>query len=370
MVVGITTLVSSKELTGLGKYIVHLIEGLQKIESEHEFVIFVNKDYDEKIEIFNHRFRKVVVNIPHNPRIVMRPIFFLWHNLWFGFLLRKHKIDLLHLPNSIPLFNMWNIPTVVTIHDAGEYTVKKYTQMRQFLRKVASETSSKRVNRIITVSEFSKQEISKFLHVNPDKISVTYPGLTLKFNKKVRTEVLTQNIPFFLHVGGNRLNKNLVNVTEAFLNIKSNIEVGLITIGKGDTHLMSRYKLHEYEKRGVYFKGYISDKEFLTLNRNALALIFPSIHEGFGLPITEAIACGTPVITSNITSMPEVGGDAAHYVDPYCVDSIREGMEKLLNDEKYRNSLIKKGLERYKKFSWEEAAKKTIEVYERAIKNE
>lgn len=102
--------------------------------------------------------------------------------------------------------------------------------------------------------------------------------------------------------------------------------------------------------------------------KNALALIFPFIHEGFGLPIIEAMACGTPVISSNTTSMPEVGGDAIHFVNPYSVNSIKAGMEKIIEDEDYRNYLIKKGYVQVKRFSWEETAKKTIEIYEKAAK--
>lgn len=368
MVIGITTLVSSKEITGLGKYIVHLIDGLQKVESEHKFIIFVNKDLDKKIEIYNPRFKKIVVKIPHNPRIIMRPFFFLWHNMWFGWLLKKYCIEILHIPNSIPLCNTWNIPSVVTIHDVGEYSIRKYTRIRQFLRKVASNSSSKRVNKIITVSESSKQEILKYLQVDSDLVIVTYLAPALDFRKVERIKSPLQTTPYFLHVGGNRLNKNLSRVTKAFTDLNTNIADKLISIGKDDTQLMSVDELQVFEKKGIYYKGYINEKDLIGHYKNALALIFPSIHEGFGLPIIEAMACGTPVISSNTTSMPEVGGDAIHYVNPNSVNSIKAGMEKIIEDQDYRKGLIKKGYVQVKRFSLEETAKKTIEVYEKAGK--
>lgn len=358
MNIAISTLVNSTVKNGLNKYIRYLIDYLQKTDSEHRFFILVNKEFDELINVWHPYFKKVLLNIPHHPRIIMRPLYFGWQNLFSKGFFRYHEINVFHIPNPIPLYYSFDVPTVVTVHDLAEYEVKRYTFFRQKMRMIATESSVKHSAHILTVSQYSKSQIEEKLEVSPDSIHVTYPGLTLMGDfSKLKSKKCRR--PYFLHVGGSRPNKNIPAIIQAFYDLSVSSSIELHFVGTPvDSDL--------YSDNNVIFHGEVSEKKLIELYKNAFALVYPSLYEGFGLPITEAMACGTPVITSNITSMPEIGGDAVHYVNPTSISSIREGMEKLLTDEEYRQSLIHKGLRQYKKFSWEEAARKTIEVYEKA----
>lgn len=362
MNIAISTLVSSTKQNGVFKYISYLVEHLQEAESPHKYFIIVNREFDKALKIKASNFQKIIVDIPHHPRLIMRPVYFIWQHTMIKKILRDYKIDVFHSPNPVPLFTTFEIPYVVTIHDLAEFYVKRYSPFRQKLRIWATETSGRLVKEIVTVSEYSKIQIKTELEVSEDKIHVTYPGLTLLQSNYTEDSDFDGKL-FFLHVGGSRSNKNVERIINAFQKVRENYNAELYFVG--EPKFLNK---KNSELSGIVHYGQVSEEELIFLYKNAHALIYPSLYEGFGLPILEAMASGTPVITSNITSMPEVGGDAVHFVDPYSVDSIRAGMEKLLNDEEYRNSLIQKGLKRYKRFSWEEAARKTIEVYEKAAK--
>ena len=358
----ISTLVNPDFNNGLGKYIKYLINSLQEIDSNHHFFIIVNLELSNKIDIYNHKFKKIVVDIPHHPRVFMRPVYFFWQHSFFKSLLKKNMIDVFHSPNPVPIFSTFGTPYVVTIHDVAEYSIQRFSPFRQKLRIWATESSAKLSKEIITVSKYSQSEIVKKLNRESKNVHITYPGLTLnpEFDDKIEFSK-----PYFLHVGGSRPNKNVRALISAFRGIKKK-DIELYIVGNTQGIMVDQREKKKLEKEGIYLKGLVSNEELVTYYKNAIALVYPSLYEGFGLPILEAMACGIPVITSNCTSMPEVGGEAVHYVDPYSIESIRVGMEKILTDEDYRQDLIRKGLKRYKKFSWEEAARKTIEVYEMA----
>ncbi len=369
MNIGISTLMSSKEIKGVGKYIVYLINALQKVDQKNKYYIFVNNDFDDLIKINNQNFKKIKINIPHQPRWLMRPIYFIWQNTLAKRHYSKYGIDVIHLPNAIPLIRSKNYAQIVTVHDIAEcVSVPRYTIMRQKFRILATKMSANNSDNIITVSNFSKSEISETFSINPENIMVAYLGVPKHYDvvNRRKHHSLNYSRPYFIHVGGGNRNKNTTRIVESYLLLASNKLTDLIFVGSPKPKIAFSRTAYEWEQMGIHFVDYIEEDKLFDLYHNAIALIYPSLYEGFGLPITEAMSCGIPVITSNITSMPEVGGDAVHYVDPYSVESIKKGMEKLLSDEPYRRSLIKKGLERYKQFTWEEAAHKTIEVYEKA----
>ncbi len=357
----ITTIVTSNSPNGLIRYIQGLLDGLQELNNcNNIYYILVNKELDESIKLRHKNFKKIKVSIPFYPRIVMRPLYFLWQNLFLNNIIKTYKIDLFHSPNSMPIFNTYGIPFIVTIHDIAEFSFKRHNSLKQWFRRYVAKKSAKIASAIITVSDFSRNEIERTLKANKNKVFVTHLASKIASNLKDEINIDT---PFFLHVGGSKANKNIENIVEAFLKL-NNKEYKLIFIG--DTREL-RYQVNQQRilnKNGIHFKGFVSESELETYYTNAFALVYPSLYEGFGLPIIEAMGVGLPVITSNTTSMPEISENAALLVEPTNVQSISNAMNLLIEDEYIRSGLILKGIERHKNFSWIKTAIETEKTYE------
>lgn len=231
--------------------------------------------------------------------------------------------------------------------------------------------------RIATVSEFSKSDIVKQYAVEPEKIDVVYNGANEAFKplaeqqkKKVR-EKYSFGMPYFIFIGALHPRKNLDNLFLAFDEFKksasSNIKLLIVGHQKWWTERIRKaYEKMQY-KDEVIFCGRLPSEELYLLLASALALAYVSYFEGFGIPIVEAFYCDTPVITSNITSMPEVAGNAALLVDPFSVDSISSAMAKIANDENLRKELVSRSRERRQLFSWQRSADLLWSSIEKAL---
>ncbi len=368
MNIAITTHVNPAISNGLGQYIRYLVKGLEEVDSKHQFYIIVNQAFDEFLEISHPNFKKIRLDIPHHPRSIMRPAYFLWQNLRAGKLFRKYEIDVFHLPNPVPIFNTFGVPHVVTIHDAAEFTNYRHTNLHRRFRIFVNNSAAQKASAILTVSEFSKAEISRFIEVEKSKIHVAHPGVTVKPAAEVRPKSHRAEKPYFLHVGGTRSNKNTERIINAFLSSDCQKGMNLYFVGERSYLNQSVAELKKLEDKGIYFVGYIPEEELVSYYQGALGLVYPSLYEGFGLPVLEAMSLGVPVITAGCASMPEVAGKAALFVNPEDELSIQQAMEKLMEDEPLRESLKKKGLERSQKFDWKTAAQKTILAYEDAAK--
>ena len=226
---------------------------------------------------------------------------------------------------------------------------------------------------IITVSESTKNEIlDLFPKIDRDKITVTHEASDLKPAEGVDSNRLYEHfndLPqhYLLSVGTLEPRKNLKRLIQAFseLKVANKIQdVGLVLVGgRGWLDSGVGADQEELSKQGIFPLGFVADEWLPQLYSNALAFVYPSIHEGFGLPPLEAMSCGAPVILSETSSLPEVGGDAALYVDPFSIDSIQSAIEKIVNDSELRNALSEKSLLQSRKFSWDETARLTEEVY-------
>jgi len=227
-----------------------------------------------------------------------------------------------------------------------------------------------KADRIITDSRSTASDIQKSYKIHSDKITVIYPG----------TPALTENLTagsnknrfvskkYFLFMGTLDPRKNFDRIFKAFERIEPQCyDMHLVIVGgKGwkSKSFIKKIRLHPLNGY-LHLTGYVDRDQLASFYSNALCLLFPSLYEGFGLPILEAMACGTPVITSNISSMPEVAGDAALLVDPYDVGALAKAMRQILTNEKLRERLVKKGFERVKEFSWERCARDTLGVFNR-----
>jgi glycosyltransferase involved in cell wall biosynthesis len=308
------------------------------------------------------------------------PFLFIW---FFEFsvkkALKKIRPDLFFSPDGY-LSLRSDVPQVAQFHDLNfEHFPKDMPKIHLWHYKTFFPRFARKAKRIVTVSEFSKQDIVDCYAIDPSKIDVAYNGVNEKFEpismeeQNAIREHYTQGNPYFMFVGSLHPRKNLARLFTAFDLFKSQTpsDVKLLIVGEKrwwSEPIEQAYSQMRF-KDDVVFAGRLSAEDLHKVTAAALASVYVSYFEGFGIPILEAFRCDTPVITSNVTSMPEVAGDAALLINPFNEASIAEGMMEIL-DENVRKTLIEKGRERVKDFSWDRAADAIWSCLMKAIKKE
>lgn len=348
-------------VTGVQRYSIEMVSRLSNLQSHYQFVVVAPPG-------------KLVSMVP-NLRQDKFPIAgHLWEQLRLPWLVKKMKADLLWCPANTASLPNFGVPLVVTLHDAAmfagpEWFSPAFALYYRFLIPMFGRVASK----IITVSLFSRQELVKYGLVSRlDDIEVVYNGLTpLKEKKNGATKTLEQlqGKNYVLCLGSRDPRKNLSRLLAAWNNIPDKIRNGrvLAIAGKADK-IFSKEKFPNVPN-GVLFLGYVPDEQLFDLYSGADAFVFPSIYEGFGLPPLEAMSCGTPVLVSNVASLPEVCGDAALYCNPYEIDDISSKLIKLLTDKSLVIELRKRGIERAKYFSWENSARQLVAIFDEVLRN-
>lgn len=264
--------------------------------------------------------------------------------------IKKDGNDLVLFPGYIPpLFSRADF--IFTIHDLNHLDRSDNSnRLKRIFYNVFIRRGCCKAKYIFTVSEFSKEKIIDWAGVNPDKVINVGNGVDEKYNENVIP--FNPGYPYFLSVSNRKPHKNEKRIIEAFFNADLNFEIKLVFTGKSTTELVDFINRKGNLSR-VVFTGYIDESMLPSLYKGALALVFPSLYEGFGLPVIEAMACGTPVITSTTTSLPEVAGDAALLVDPMSVAEISNSILRIVNEPELRNNLIARGYSRTKVFTWD-----------------
>jgi glycosyltransferase involved in cell wall biosynthesis len=267
--------------------------------------------------------------------------------------------------------------SVVTIHDCIHLMFPQYlpNRLAYLYARGSMWSATRKADRILTVSEASKRDILRFFNVAPEKVSVIYNAIDERFLQpadqtqmdRVRQRYQLDR-PFVLYVGNIKPHKNVERLIAAFGQARSALqldELKLLVIGDD----LSRYPAlrqtvhrHKLDKH-VRFLGFQPAETLSSFYRLARAFVFPSLYEGFGLPPLEAMACGTPVVTSSVSSMPEVAGDAAVLVDPQNVEAIAEGIRRVMTDDALRGELVAKGHLRARQFSWAESVARIHRTY-------
>jgi glycosyltransferase involved in cell wall biosynthesis len=378
---------------GLGRYIQEVTDNILEMDKENQYIIFLNKDNYDELSANKKNVEKVLVDVRW---------YTLKEQLIMPFLIWKKKLDLIHFPHfNVPIF----VPTkfVVTIHDLilTKFPTPRATTLGPVLYKLKNaaykiiiHAAIKRAKKIFAVSEFTKKDIIEQFRAPSDKIKVTYEGVadtikeekrrdfhTNEFYSDDRKTLLSYNIKkkFFLYVGNAYPHKNLERLLEVFSRFRrqySNIQ--LILVGKDDyfyKRLKEKAKKNDLwmEKEGsnpVVFAGYVKDEDLRVLYRNALAYVFPSCYEGFGLPPLEAMANNCLVLSSNRASMPEVLGEAAIYFDPEKEEDIIDKLKQAIHlDIDTAKELKRRGAEQVKKYSWQKCAQNTHEIYMNILKS-
>jgi len=292
----------------------------------------------------------------------------------------KEQVELgLKLHSNISLFwsPHYNIPLLyrgnllVTVHDLFHLAMPDLVKgfHKRLYAKTMFSQLCRRAKAIICISEFTKNELIRLAHCKEDKIRLIPNGVDQSW-RYVKKQNNPYYKPFFLFVGNVKPHKNIKNLIRGYALIKDQIEQDLIIVGKKDGFLTGDDEaIVEAGKLGsrINFSGFIDNETLIQYYKNADALVFPSLYEGFGLPPLEAMICGCPIIVSNKSSLPEVCGDAALYCDPYSITDISEKMIMFSRNSSLRETLVQKGYTRAERFSWEECAKKTISVIQEIL---
>jgi glycosyltransferase involved in cell wall biosynthesis len=372
--IAITALTTPASKRGVGRYLTNLIAQLQQLDSENEYTIYTAADNYSIFDIHAPNFNEVRLPLTHHPRWLMRPLYHLWQHTLLMLHMKRLGVDLFHLPNTLPLFFSL-VPTVITIHDLTEFKVRgKYNWLRQKFRMAILPVAVRKANRVIAVSGSTKSDLVKTLGVPDGKIDVIYQAADtdLVCNPEVSAaELLGTRYGvrgrYILYVGTMLKHKNLPRLIRAFALLKNRdgLPHSLVIAGKRGAGYDEC--LAAVEECGVQdsviFTGYLPDEELAAFYRGADLFVFPSLYEGFGLPLLEAMACGLPVVTSNLSSLPEVAGEAALLVDPYDVESLSAAMRRVLTEPGLGQELGRRGREQVRRFSWRRCAEETLAVY-------
>lgn len=290
-------------------------------------------------------------------------LFYLWFEWAIPAALKKYKADIFLSPDGY-LSLSTDIPQIAVIHDLNfEHYPEDLPFLSRNYYRYYFPKFARKAARIATVSQFSRKDIESKYSISPEKIDVVYNGVNEKFipvsrdAKKSIQDKYAEGKPFFLFVGMLHQRKNIAVLLKAYEQFrkKSNHQINLILVGhkKWWTREMESVFSEMTYKKDVIFLGRLPIEELVQITGSAHALLYVSTFEGFGVPILEAMRCGVPVITSNVTSMPEVSGNAALLIDPFDINSITDAMVKVSSDEAYAANLAALGPEQSNRFSWD-----------------
>ena len=361
MRIGVNAFFLERPETGSGQYTRHLLEALAKVEPANEYILFGPAIRDSRFAIRN------------------------LHKLWFeqvSFPRACRGLDLAHVPYfASPLFP--TTPTVVTIHDLIPLILPAYRGsllVRAYTRLVAA--AARRADAVIADSQASKRDIVRLLGIPSHRVHVVYLAADEKFGP-VKDAALMEAVRrkyglpdrYILYLGGFDCRKNVATLLQAFAHLRRPADLKLAIAGKlpeRDTPFFPHPRRLAEElglEERVAFIGWVAEEDKPALYTGAVAFVFPSLYEGFGLPVLEAMACGTPVVASDRASLPEVVGQGGLLVDPTDVDDLAAAMERLLTDEGLRAELGERALAQAAKFRWEKTARETLAVYRKAIRD-
>jgi glycosyltransferase involved in cell wall biosynthesis len=350
----------TQPITGVQRYAIELVKSLDKKLSSAEI-----DGGKFKFTVLTPK-KNIVTDLTLN-NIEIKPVGYLNGHLWEQFELPFYSGNdlLVNLCNTAPVLKKKQI---VTIHDAGVFVYpQNFSKLFSEYYRTLLPIIGKRSRRIITDSDFSKSELSKYCHINPEKLNTIYLGKEQILEIVESSEILDKyglnNKKFVFSIGSMTPNKNFNAVVKA-VRLLDGVDFKFVAAGGTNPKVFSNSaELPE----NVIHLGYINDQELKALYQNASCFVFPSLYEGFGLPPLEAMACGCPVISSNAASLPEVCGDAVLYIDPHRPEDIAAKIKQVLSDDSLRNELKRKGLERAREFSWEKCADEFWEIIKQEI---
>lgn len=361
-----------KPRRGIGTYSLHLLMSMVTLASHIDFVLYIDCDDVDGV-------------LPKMPNVRIRRLWPSIYPLWEQFVLpwaaQRDEIDLLHtLGNTAPLWLPSRTKLVLSLMDvmflqSGEFIPKPttlYQRAGRLYRAWVSPVNARRSQAVITISDFSRRDILELISdLSPQKVVPIHLACDPIFSIANQSESNIADRPFLLCLGANDPRKNTLRIVQAYLRALNNhgLVHNLVISGYTNWDGSPAHRLVQEARAEsrVKFLSFVSVEDLASLYQHATALLYISLYEGFGIPILEAFVSGCPVIASNITSIPEVGGDAAIYVDPTNASEIEDAVVRLCNDPLLQSQLKIRGLMRAKQFSWEKAAGETLAVYGRVL---
>ncbi len=361
---GIFVTMAGRNAAGPETYEISLVRALANLEPQQEFNIFCLS------EAAKASFRLNQENVKLH---VLRPAS-RWLSMPFSLPVALANTGCTFLHATLTAPPCLTRPLVFTVHDLTMLRNPEfYDRLIRIRLAQTIRPAIKKAQMLICISDAVRQELQEDFGIADDRITVVHHGVDPAFApisnaRSVVCEILGIDRPYLLFVGQMKLRKNIIRILEAFARVRERgHDVALVLAGRrghtteGMDDVIARHHLADH----MIELGHVEDKILPSLYSAAEAFVFPSLHEGFGLPVLEAMACGTPVLTSNTSALPEIAGDAALLVDPTSVDAIADGVARILTDNCLRNSLIGAGKTRASKFTWQAAAAQTMRAYER-----
>ena len=360
-----------KERFGIETAALELILELRKIKTKHEFVILTKKSPSQDIlnKCQQFKFRKVTGRL-----------FVDFEQIFLPLAAHQEKLDILHCTgNTTPIYS--SVPIVQTLHDIIfmdpiPNTDSLYQRFGNYYRRFIVPIVSRRSQAIITVSQHEKNRIIERLQIPEKRIHVIHNGINSRFKKSDDKRILESftkkyNLPerYILFIGNSSHRKNPERVLKAYVKYYSKKKadaLALVTPGLSRNYVNEYLKIinEEHAQNHIYTPGYVDSDDLPLLYSCSTLFLFPSLSEGFGMPVLEAMACGVPVITSNLSSIPEIAGNAAKLIDPYNTEAITSAIEELLENPTLMYGLGERGMQQAEKFRWAKVAEKTMEIYE------
>jgi len=358
------------EKAGVGHYNYYLVKKLLQIDKKNQYVLFFDHRFPDPKE-----FRKKNTKILHFPWSQYKKYLPIGYSHYFvAKLIEKEKLDVFHAPaNTLPL--SYHGKTVVTVHDLAIYRHPEWFPAKQnFAVKISVPKSILKANALIAVSESTKKDIVAHFKIPKNKIKVIYEGfekekkISEKFTKKTKRKYkIGEHFVFCLSTLEPRKNmEKLIHTFDELAadNFKKYQDCQLIIAGAKGWRYAPIFKAIKNAKCGrIRYLGYLTKQEKLSLLSSADCFCFPSLWEGFGLPVLEAMAMGTPVIVSKTSSLPEIVQKAGILINPLNTNSIKKGLVKFLKNKRNRKIYSKKSIKQARKFTWEKCARETLRVY-------
>ena len=375
MIIAVNTrLLLKGKLEGIGWFTKETLSRITTNHPEHQFIFIFDRPFSDEF-VFSDNITPIVLSPPTRHPF----LWFIWFELQIPRILKKYKADLFFSPDGY-LSLSTSVKQLAAIHDInfvhrpqdlpwlkGQYYNYYFPRFSQI------------ATQIVTVSSFSKEDIHQNYHIENDKIDVVYNGVNTLYTpiseeeKKVAKAKYSQGKDYFLFIGSLHARKNICGLLQAFDAFKTSVQSDVMLLIVGESMFKADDIEQTYQamrhKNEVVFTGRLATEALHQVLGAAMALTFVPFFEGFGIPVIEAMNAGIPVICSNTTSLPEVGGDAVLYVDPFDIAQIEAAMIKLYQDKDFRHSLIELGFKQKEKFSWDKTAELLWGSIEKCLKS-
>lgn len=372
MNIGIDARFYRSTTAGLGRYTRGLLHNLSILDKTNKYTIFITPEDDKEYDITAPNFTKVVIKIGH---------YTLAEQTKFLSILNKYNFDLVHFLNfNHPLF--YRRPFITTVHDLTMLLYPVGRSQKSVVRKIAFKkvmvNAVKSATKAIAISNATKDDMVKYLGASANKIEVIYEGYDKIYHNNYSVSTIDRikekyhlSKPYILFVSQWRPHKGLPQLIKAFEILKTKYQLphDLVITGKPNQNfpdIISSIKNSKFSS-SIKLPGFVDELDLPLLYAGTDAFIFPSFYEGFGLGPLEAMACGAAVVSSNLSCMPEILGDAAQYFDPHDITQMAEKIASVLTDKKIRSRLKKKSLLQAKKYSWHQMAQVTLALYQKTF---